>query len=195
MKFDPDKHHRRSIRLQGYDYSQPGGYFVTLVTQEHASLFGTIRNEEMILNAAGETVVKWWQELPNKFTLVSLGTFVVMPNHLHGIILIEETVGADLRVCPDDTNSKQGEHTGSPLPTHQNTSLSQIVQWFKTMTTNKYIRGVKQFEWEPFNGKLWQRNYYEHIIRNQKDWNRIHRYIEANPANWVDDEENPTQSR
>jgi putative transposase len=207
-QFDPEKHHRRSIRLKGYDYTQPGGYFVTVVTQGRKLIFGKIRNEEMILNSAGEMVVKWWLELPNKFPPVSVGTFVVMPNHFHGIILIEETVGADLRVCPDDKervcpddkervcpdddeNTKQGEHTGSPQRTGPNASLSQIVQWFKTMTTNEYIRGVKQLGWEPFIGKLWQRNYYEHIIRDHTDWDRIHRYIESNTATWADDEENP----
>ena len=159
MPFDPAKHHRRSIRLKGYDYSKPGGYFVTVVTQEREPFFGIIRNDEMVLNTAGEMVRRWWQGIPNKYPSVDLGSSVVMPNHIHGILLIRDTdtvsVGADLRVCPDE-----GEHAGSPLPNKQNPSLSQIVQWFKTMTTNEYIRGVKGLEWEPFQGKLWQRNYY-----------------------------------
>lgn len=195
MKFDPDKHHRRSIRLKGYDYSQPGGYFVTVVTQGRDSLFGKVQNGEMILNAAGEMIVKWWGELPNKFPSVSLGTSVVMPNHFHEITRINEIAGADLRVCPGDVcpnnnDSQQGEHIDSPLRNRPNPSLPQIVQWFKTMTTNEYIRGVKQLGWTPFNGKLWQRNYYEHIIRDHNDWDRIHRYIQSNPANWADDNDN-----
>lgn len=195
MKFDPDKHHRRSIRLKGYDYSQPGGYFVTVVTQGRDSLFGKVQNGEMILNAAGEMIVKWWGELPNKFPSVSLGTSVVMPNHFHGITRINEIVGAVLRVCPGDVcpnnnDSQHGEHIDSPLRNRPNPSLPQIVQWFKTMTTNEYIRGVKQLGWTPFNGKLWQRNYYEHIIRDHNDWDRIHRYIQSNPANWADDNDN-----
>ena len=102
MPFDPTKHHRRSIRLKGYDYSQPGGYFVTIVTQGREPFFGIIRDDEMVLNTAGEMVQKWWQEIPKKYPSVELGTFMVMPNHFHGILLIRDTdtVGADLRVCP-----------------------------------------------------------------------------------------------
>jgi len=93
-----------------------------------------------------------------------------MPNHIHGIIAIEETnVGADLRVCPNN----KGEHIGSPL--------HRIIQWFKTMTTNEYIRWVKKGGLPPFRGKLWQRNYYEHIIRNEDELTLIHEYVMSNP--------------
>ncbi len=84
---------------------------------------------------------------------------------------------------------EKGAHTGAPLP-HPNAPLSQIVQWFKAMITNEYIRGVKQFHWQPFPGKLWQRNYYEHIIGNEDDYERIFNYIAANPSHWAEDEEN-----
>ncbi|MGB8980474.1 MAG: transposase [Anaerolineales bacterium] len=177
-KFDPMKHHRRSIRLKGYNYVLAGAYFVTIVTQGRECLFGEIVEGKMILNEAGQMVVKWWNELPNKFPDIILGAFVVMPDHFHGIIIIQKNAaGADLRVCPEQT----GEHTGSPRP---NTPLPQIIQWFKTMTTNEYIRGVKQLSWRPFIGKLWQRNYYEHIVRNEKDLRRITDYILANPSRW-----------
>lgn len=195
MKFDREKHHRRSIRLKGYDYSQPGGYFVTFVTQGRELLFGRVRRDEVVLTSAGNMIVKWWKELQNKFPSVSLGTFVVMPNHFHGIVCINEPVGADLRVCLDVENEQQGEHIDSPLRNRPNTSLFQIVQWFKTMTTNEYIRGVKQLEWIPFNSKLWQRNYYEHILRDQDDWCRIHSYIESNPVTWANDDENIVKSQ
>ena len=99
-----------------------------------------------------------------------------MPNHFHGIILI---VGADLRVCADTT----GAHIGAPLP--------EIVQWFKTMTTNEYICGIKSLGWIPFNTRLWQRNYYERIIRNEWELHRIRQYIADNPAQWMHDRENP----
>ena len=112
---------------------------------------------------------KWYFELPNKFPDIQCDQYIIMPNHIHFIIII---VGADLRVCPDDI----GEHIGSPL--------HKIIQWFKTMTTNEYIRNVKNNRWEPFDGKLWQRNYYEHIIRNEQELNKIREYIINNPLKW-----------
>jgi putative transposase len=157
MKYDSDQHHRRSIRLRSYDYSQVGAYFVTICTQGRLCLFGDVVYGEMKLNDAGWMIESWWLELRNKFPSVEPGEYVVMPNHFHGIIAI---VGADLCVCPDSGPPK-GAHIGAPLP--------KIVQWFKAMTTNEYIRGVKQYGWTPFLARLWQRNYYEHIIRNQED--------------------------
>jgi REP element-mobilizing transposase RayT len=205
MKFDPKIHHHRSIRLKGYDYRQAGGYFVTLVTQGREMLFGEVVNGEMILNPAGEMIVRWWLELPNKFPNVNVDIFMPMPNHFHGNIFIldggyaDPPVRADLRVCPGGVEKspdaeifpgERGEHAGSPLQ-HPNAPLSQMIQWFKTMTTNEYIRGVKQLGWKPFNGRVWQRNYYEHIIRNETELDRITRYIESNPSRWTDDRENP----
>jgi len=210
MNFDPKIHHRRSIRLKGYDYRQTGGYFVTMVTQGRDTLFGEIVNGEMILNDAGEMIVRWWLELPNKFPNVNVDIFVVMPNHFHGIIFITDgadnsanadaetisVVGDDLRVVPDLRDDGKGEHVGSPRQDQRrpNAPLSQMIQWFKTMTTNEYIRGVKQLRWKPFNGKVWQRDYYEHIIRNQSAADRIARYIETNPARWNEDKENSART-
>ena len=102
-----------------------------------------------------------------------------MPNHFHGIIVIG--VGADLRVGPHAT--RQGTHVGVPLPT--------VVQWFKTMTTNEYVRGIKRLRWVPFQGRLWQRNYYEHILRDEESLERVRQYITDNPARWTSDRENP----
>jgi REP element-mobilizing transposase RayT len=181
-KFDPAKHHRHSIRLKGYDYASEGAYFVTMVTQGRACLFGEIVDGEMILNEAGKMIIKWWHELPNKFPNVTLGAFIIMPNHFHGIIIIQKNGGADLCVCPE----QKGEHKGSPRP---NAPLPQIIQWFKTMTTNEYIRGVKQLDWTSFVGKLWQRNYYEHIIRSEKSLQRITNYILSNPSRSNEDQE------
>ena len=187
--------HRQSIRLRDYDYSQNGAYFVTICCQNKACLFGEIVNGEIRLNDAGKMVEKWWWELANKFPAIELDEFIIMPNHFHGIVVI---VGADLRVCPDpprqntDELEKQGEHVGSPL---QQPTLGEIVQWFKTMTTNEYIRGVKEKNWEPFYKRLWQRNYYEHIIRNAESLNSTRLYIQTNPAQWDADSENPTNVR
>jgi putative transposase len=195
-KFDPLIHHRRSIRLRGYDYSRPGRYFITICCQGRECRFGTIENGIMTLNDAGRMIEKWHQELPNKFPEISLGEYIVMPNHFHAIIIIMDppNVRADLCVRPDDmgdTVQNRGEHVGSPLPDGSfqpdGAPLPRIVQWFKTMTTNEYIRGVKTLGWERFDGKLWQRNYYEHIIRDEKSFITISEYIKNNPAKWIDD--------
>ena len=140
MKYNPKNHHRRSIRLRGYDYSQAGLYFITICCQNRECLFGEI------------------------------------------------AVGADLCVCPDNTttgNTTKGEHTGSPLHC--------VVQWFKTMTTNEYIRGVKTNGWRRFDKKLWQRNYWEHIIRNENEYQRIAEYMINNPIKWNMDKLNDVE--
>ncbi len=190
MKYDPDKHYRRSIRLKEYDYSQPGAYFITICTQ----------NREMLLNnpQTESIVLKWWDALTSKFQRVQIDECIIMPNHIHGIVFILDklptvSVGADPRVCPDEGQpcwipTLAGEHTGSPL---RRPTLGTIVQWFKTMTTNKVIRAVKLGLIDPFPCKLWQRNYYEHIIRSESDLNDIRQYIIDNPLNWEEDENNP----
>ncbi len=104
-----------------------------------------------------------------------------MPNHIHGIII----VGADPRVC----QKINGEHTGSPL----RIPLGQMIQWFKTMTTNEYIKNVKHNGWQPFSDKFWQRNYYEHIIRNKHSLEQIQEYVYYNPLRWEIDRENPNR--
>lgn len=100
MKYAPEKHHRRSIRLKGYDYSQPGSYFITIVIQNRECILGDIINSKMQLNDAGRMIEKWWNELKNKFKTINQDIYIIMPNHIHGIISI---VGADLCVCPNDT--------------------------------------------------------------------------------------------
>jgi REP element-mobilizing transposase RayT len=171
MKYKPAAHHRKSIRLRGYDYSQAGAYFVTICNQQRKCLYGNIVDGKTRLNDAGLMVEKWYLELENKFPDIQCDEFVCMPNHIHFIVV---NVGADLRVRPDFTT--KGEHIGSPLRV--------IVQWFKTMTTNEYIRGVKNHGWPPFPGKLWQRNYWERVLRNKTELNKIREYIQNNPAQW-----------
>lgn len=183
MKHKVEKQHRRSIRLKGYDYATSGAYFVTIVTQGRECLFGEIVNSETRLNDAGSAIERWWFELNNKFRTVETDDFVIMPNHFHGIVVIAD-VGADLCVGPVG----KGAHIGAPL---QRASLPAVVQWFKTMTTNEYLRGVKTSGWAPFQGQLWQRNYYEHVIRDEESLNRIREYILNNPAQWAFDPENP----
>jgi hypothetical protein len=112
MKYDPEKHHRRSIRLNGYDYKQTGAYFITICARERASFFGAISGGEMHCTNAGCIADTAWQELPSRFPSLRLDTFIVMPNHVHGIVVIADVpVGADLRVGPDS----EGAHAGAPL--------------------------------------------------------------------------------
>ncbi|MEO0109009.1 MAG: transposase [candidate division WOR-3 bacterium] len=188
---------RQPVRLKDHDYSQPGAYFVTLTTQHRFCAFGAITDGVMNLNPIGQMVDRWWREIPRAFPRVGVDIFAIMPNHVHGIVIIETVpvVGADLCVCPNaaarpGTHANGvGAHTGAPLqPRGRNpTSLPRIIQWFKTMTTNEYIRGVRQYAWPDFPGHFWQRSYYERIIRNASELTRIRRYILDNPTNWQQD--------
>jgi REP element-mobilizing transposase RayT len=188
--------HRRSIRLGGYDYASEGAYFVTICTQDRACVFGTIGDGVIQANDAGRMVERWWNELPRAFADIETDAFVVMPNHVHGVVVL---VGADQRVCPDgdathgaDDRVDRGGHIGPPLRNRppRRASLPRIVQWFKTMTTNEYIRGVRNRAWPAFRGRLWQRNYYESIIRDEDSLNRVRAYVSANPARWLTDRDN-----
>lgn len=187
-QYNPDKHHRKSIRLKGYDYSQAGLYFITICCQNKVHLFGNVINKQMILNDAGKMIEKWFNELQNKFPDVKCHEMVVMPNHIHFIIENIGSVGADLRVCPNDSNiSKTEKRVSEILGEHAGSPLHRVLQWFKTMSTNEYIRGVKNNNWLSFDGKLWQRNYWEHIIRNDQSYQKISDYIINNPSKWNDD--------
>lgn len=168
---------RKTTRLRDYDYSQPGFYFITICTQDHRNLLGEIVDGEMQLNAVGETVECWWQRLPERYH-VQLDCYVVMPNHFHGVVVIPDEDGTGAHI-----DAETGAHIGAPL--------QQIVRWFKTMTTNEYLRGVKTHHWRPFEKRLWQRNYYEHVIRGDKDLAAIREYICNNPLKWELDSENP----
>jgi putative transposase len=184
---------RRSMSLKGYDYTQAGAYFVTMVTQNRRCLFGEVKDEVMHPNDAGQMAIKWWQELSNKFNALELDEYVVMPNHFHAIVWITEldahpgSGGTDVHAGAPEPDA----HPGASLPKK---GLSEIVQWFKTMTTNDYIRHVKQDEWVHLPGKLWQGGFYDHIIRNDIDLNHVRRYILENPLKWDLDQENPFQS-
>ncbi len=184
MTYNPAIHHRRSIRLKGYDYSREGAYFITICTQNREFLFGEIVDGNMVLNDAGQMIETVWAEMPNYYKGIDIDIFQIMPNHFHGIIMI---VGATPRGCPDRTGQAQG-----PAPTNARAlSLPDAVHRFKTLTTKRYTDGVKQNNWPPFNKKLWQRNYYEHIIRDDESLNRIREYIINNPLKWDMDKNNP----
>ncbi len=205
MPYDPARHHRRSIRLPAYDYAQPGAYFVTLCVQHRLCLFGEMEEDSVRLSEAGEMAEAWWHHLPSKFPDVHLNAFVVMPNHVHGIIgivnrapeqgdaVVTPAVGADPRVRPSPDPGAclaaipdQGAHTGAPLP--------QVIQWWKTMTTNAYIRGVRAQGWRPFDRRLWQRNYWERIVRTPRELELTRRYIAGNPLRWHLDRMHPERA-
>jgi len=199
MRSHPERHHRRSIRLKGYDYRQAGAYFVTICTQDRAFLFGQVVHDEMQLNDAGKMVYDVWNDLPAFYPGVQTDAFIVMPNHIHGIIIL---VGADPRVCPNadprvcpnaDPRACPGQpqKLGEPQEVAPMLGLPDVVHRFKTMTTKRYADGVKRLGWKPFRGRLWQRNYYEHIIRNEESLNRIREYILTNPMRWELDRKNP----
>ena len=176
-----EKPSRKQNRLPDYDYSQEGSYFVTLCTHNRARLFEMempVGNDLCVVPdnengtahrpcPAGENQIihKWIRETENKFPDVTIDKYVVMPDHLHLIVTIQE------------------RHAGQSLP--------DVMRFFKTMTTNEYIRGVKTGILTPFDGKLWQKSYYDHVIRNQQDYNEIWEYIENNPVKWIMMHEKP----
>lgn len=199
-KYNPKYHHRRSIRFKGYDYSQAGLYFITICVKNREYLFGEITNSKMILNDAGRMVKNEWLALPIRFQNIQLHEFIVMPNHFHAILeIIPDPVGATLVVAQNDVviqNNGDGIKKGQPqriAPTGtamNKKTLGDIVGAFESIATIEYIRGVKTKNWQPFDGKLWQRNYWEHIIRNENEYNRIAQYIINNPPKWEYDKLN-----
>ena len=177
MRYDPGKHHRRSIRLKGYDYSQAGAYFVTICTYDRVCLFGEIVDGEMVLNDSGRIVVNEWARTAQIRDEIELDEFVVMPNHVHGIIWI---VGQH-----DIPKIVVGAHRGAPLHRAPR-SLGSLIAGFKSTITKR----INQDRGTP-GAPVWQRNYYEHIIRDEESLNRIRQYIAGNPLRWHLDRENP----
>jgi REP element-mobilizing transposase RayT len=172
-RYNPEKHHRRSIRLPEFDYKQAGAYFVTICTQNRESLFGEAVDGEIQLNDAGRLVEASWQDLTSRFADISLDVFVVMPNHIHGIIL----VGAQFIAPSAAPDKNQGAMNRAP-------TLGQIVRAYKASST-RLIRSRANANF------AWQRNYYEHVIRNEESFNGIRQYILDNPFRWHLDRENP----
>jgi REP element-mobilizing transposase RayT len=181
MRYNPNIHHRRSIRLQGYDYSQAGLYFITICCQDKICRFGNIENAEMMLNDVGKMIEMEWLNLINRFPNIEFQEFITMPNHFHGIL----EIGNDVQPAP--TNNRA---LSNGVTVHGKT-VGDIIDAFKSITTVKYIHGVKNMDWQPFDGKIWQRNYYEHIIRDEQSYQNITNYIINNPANWNGDQFHP----
>ena len=204
-----DYHHRRSIRLKGYDYSKAGAYFVTICCKDHQFYFVRIENQIMTLSPIGKIIKKFWHRIPNHFNNVQLDEYVIMPNHIHGIIIINEYCGVNgsrgevtspLPLTPSPWQQKlKSTPQHSPLipsprsitpPTPPSTppiqhlhkpTLGQIIAYFKYQST-KYVNQSRNTP----GMKLWQRNYYERIIRNDVELNQTRKYIDENPLKWQD---------
>ena len=226
-KYNPLIHHRRSIRLKGYDYSQAGLYFITICCDGRKYRFGNIENNEMILNELGNIAYHEWVKLAERFPKFELDVFQIMPNHMHGIILLNEFgVGSTLAVDRNTNTENDGndisknddneisenkngglqngrpingwlinEHpiNGQPqgLPQHvgngvgTNTTIGDMVGAYKSLVANGCLEIYKSKN--ELMGKLWQRNYYEHIIRNERSYQNISNYIINNPVKWDED--------
>ncbi|MFH1943097.1 MAG: transposase [bacterium] len=189
MIYDPKKHHRRSIRLKGYDYSQPGAYFITVCSQNRECIFGTIQDDKMILNRFGQVVEEKWNNIPKHFPHTRNDTLGVMPNHIHGIIFIID-LGAKHSMPNFSCYSNNTILNASPLQGRprgtKSGSLSANMQNYLSVTTRK----INQLRRTP-GAQLWQRNYYKHIIRNEKDLNKIREYIIHNALKWELDRNHP----
>lgn len=179
MKFNPDIHRRHSIRLKGYDYSKAGAYFVTVCAWNRECLFGDVAGGEIRLNEYGTVVVEEWQRSGTIRKEIVLDVFVVMPNHIHGIIMIS-----------DDNHGSVGVTGRSPLQIRPHgpskRSLGSFFAGFKSSVTKR----INELRDNP-ECPVWQRNYYDHVIRTEDSLNRIRDYIHYNPARWDEDIENP----
>ncbi len=191
MTHDPDKHHRQSIRLKGHDYAQPGAYFVTICTRDRQCLFGHVVNGEMRLNEAGQIAQRCWEDIPHHFPHAVLDAVTIMPNHVHGIIVITESGRGEASVPGNSLGTRTGRTDASPLREGrpngtQPRSLSAIMQNFKSICTRKTntARGAPATP-------VWQRGFYEHVIRTEAELMTIREYVLGNPSCWDDDEDNP----
>jgi len=192
MKSESGKPWRRSIRLRGYDYAQAGAYFVTIVTKDRMCLFGEIVGDEMRPNQFGRIVEATWSALPEHYSGVECDVFMVMPNHVHGIIALVDDdgggatdVGAGLKPARGVAAAPNSVRAGfKPAPT-----LPEIVRAFKTFSA----RRVNELRATP-GTTVWQRNYYEHVVRGENELDRIREYIANNPLQWEMDRENPLRA-
>ncbi|WP_017301718.1 transposase [Nodosilinea nodulosa] len=212
MPYDPNKHHRRSIRLTGYDYASEGLYFITLCCHQRQHLFGTVVEGTMQLNALGQIVAEEWLKTPEIRPNFALGEWVVMPNHLHGVVIVRPSnksnalAEGDIPVrahrsapqppqppqplteilygdLPAEGDIPVRAHRSAPQPLQRRAqSISSFVAGFKAAAT-KRINLYRNAPGTP----VWQRNYYEHIIRSEASLERIQHYIQNNPATWYQD--------
>lgn len=188
MPHDQRQYHRRSLRLKGYDYTQVGAYFITICTQDRTCVFGEVVDGMMRLNACGAIVREEWlrSAVIRPYLRLVPEEFVVMPNHVHGIIWIVDGVGARRRRAPTpEFRAPTAERFGKPVAG----SIPTIVRGFKSAATKR----INDRRGTP-GATVWQRNYYEHIIRTEEALARIRDYILTNPLRWHLDRENPNRT-
>lgn len=174
MKYDSKIHHRRSVRLKNYDYSQTGMYFITVCSNNKENIFGNILGETMVLNEIGKIVLEEWLKSEQIRKEIELDEFIIMPNHIHAVV----------GIC-NDTVNHEGEQPFAPTMGMKSRSLPSLLAGFKSSATNR----INIFRNMP-GAPVWQRNYFEHIIRNEKSLDKIRQYIFYNPAGWQNDIEN-----
>jgi REP-associated tyrosine transposase len=184
-QYNPEIHHRRSIRLKHYDYSRPGAYLVTLCVQNRVCIFGEIVDGIVRLSPAGRIARDSWLTLSDHFENVLLDEFIVMPNHIHGILFLtpQNTFRSDYRRGLIN-QTPTGAHDKWILMRNPKPTLGKILRRYKARTS-KLIHDQGHVEFR------WQRNYYERVIRDDVEMHRIREYITGNPAGWLEDEENP----
>jgi len=186
MTYNPEIHHRQSIRLKGYDYAQAGAYFVTICAWNKECLFGEIKDGEMMFNEYGGIIMKCWDAIPNHFPHVETDEFIVMPNHVHGIVFINNCRGEVSSPFSKTESETIQTPEGGETPPLRKITLGQIVAYFKYQSA-KCINQIRNAQGMP----VWQRNYYEHVIRDEKELQSIREYIVNNPIQWEMDIENP----
>jgi putative transposase len=182
MSYDPNKHHRRSIRLPSWDYRWPGTYFVTVCTHRRTPLFGDVVDGRMRVSAFGRVVVEEWYRTEQMRANVALDAFVVMPDHIHGIVIITEASTDARRVTARRDPTRSNRQFGHPQPG----SLPTIVGAFKSAATKR----INRMRGTP-GAPVWQRNYWERIVRDEDEMNAIRQYITDNPARWHHDRSHP----
>lgn len=182
---------RKRNRIHGYDYSENGYYFVTICVDDmKINRFGEVKNGKMILNKAGKMVEKKLIEIPKFYSGIELDIFVVMPNHLHIILTINKYTGQTQGFVPTENNITVGD---DPRVVPKQLSVSEIIQRFKSLTTKIYIDNVKMNNWPLFQNQLWQRSFYDHVIRVEESLDKIRGYILNNPCKWDLDRNNPNR--
>ncbi|MBD2269503.1 transposase [Anabaena sp. FACHB-1391] len=196
MTYNPDIHKRQSIRLKGYDYSQSGLYFITICCYQRECLFGNIINSQIILNNFGQLIKEEWLKSAEIREEIEFDDFIIMPNHFHGIVIINQEINSDfMKNDVDFQDNNVGANGRSPLRQIQLSrtkismkpkSISSLIAGFKSATTKKIniIRNTPQ-------NPVWQRNYYDHIIRNDESLARIREYVQNNPLSWENDQLHP----
>ena len=197
MSYNPQKHHRRSIRLKGYDYTSPGAYFVTICVQDRACVLGHVVAGNVRLSAWGKIAAEKWSWLERQYPYVTQDEWVVMPNHLHGILVIEDNSDLEHDSRGDDSRLRRRDDSRivpttritptqtAPMQTKRK-PLGRLIGAFKTVSTKQI-----NLERDTPGARFWQRNYYEHIVRNRRELNAIRAYIRNNPRKWALDRDHP----